>query len=95
MHSKVSDDVQMAARATFPYDRKANAAASATIDFGLAYKQGSSETTAKANNAGLVSVAYSEQINKLAKVTLLGQIDATKYTSTDSQKFAVQLNLSV
>jgi len=95
LFNKVSDDVQMAARVKAPFSRAADSKASASIDFGVAYKQGTSETTAKANNAGLVSVAYSEQINKLAKVTLLGQIDATKYTSTDSQKFAVQVNLVV
>lgn len=95
MYNKVSDDVQMAARVTAPIDRKSNPAAAAVVDFGLAYKQGSAETTAKANNSGVVSVSYSEQINKLAKVTLLGQIDATKYTSTDSMKFAAQLNLVV
>ena len=93
--NKVSDDVTMAARVKAPFSRATDSKASASIDFGLAYKQGTSETTAKANNAGLVSVSYSEQVNKLAKVTLLGQIDATKYTSTDSQKFAVQLNLVV
>jgi hypothetical protein len=95
LFNKVSDDVQMAARVKAPFSRAADSKASASIDFGVAYKQGTSETTAKANNAGVVSVAYSEQINKLAKVTLLGQIDATKYTSTDSQKFAVQVNLVV
>ena len=94
--NKVSEDVSMAARVKAPFARAADSkTASAAIDFGVAYKQGTSETTAKASNSGLISVSYSEQVNKLAKVTLLGQIDATKYTSTDSQKFAVQLNLVV
>jgi len=95
VYNKVSDEVQMAARVSVPVDRKSNPAAAAAVDFGLNFKQGSSETTVKANSAGLVSVCYAEQVNKLAKITLLGQVDATKYSSTDSMKFAAQLNLAL